>query len=279
MIVVTGAGGQLGTAFREVWREAHFLNRGDLDLAGSGIAETLDAYAPSAIVNCAAYTAVDAAESDEATASQVNGRAVGTLAAYAARRRIPLVTFSSDYVFAGTAHEPYVESSPTGPINAYGRTKLEGERAALREHPDALVVRTSWVVSATHPNFVASILRLSAERDSLSVVADQHGCPTIALDLARATARALEAGVTGLLHLTNRGATTWFGLAQRVVELSGRDPAMVEPCATEDYPTAARRPAYSVLGSERLPDLGIGMLPHWEESLPGVVAAQLARRV
>lgn len=235
--------------------------------------DAIAALRPSTIINCAAYTKVDAAEEHELDAYAVNAAAVGEMARYAAETGTALLTFSTDYVFPGDASEPYVESSPTSPVNAYGRTKLAGEHAALDAHPDALVVRTSWVISGTHRNFVATMLRLAAERDVVRVVADQHGKPTIAADLATASLRALDAGVGGVLHLANEGATTWFELAREAVRLGGGDPEKVQPCGTADYPTPARRPAYSVLGSERREDLGLPPLPHWTASLPGVVAA------
>lgn len=235
------------------------------------------AVAPSAIVNCAAFTKVDAAEEHELEAYAVNAASVGELARYASAAGVPLVTFSTDYVFAGDATEPYVESAPTSPINAYGRTKLAGEHAAHDACPEALIVRTSWVVSGTHPNFVATMLRLAAERDVVRVVADQRGRPTIAADLAAASLAALEAGVTGILHLANEGVTTWFELAREAVRVAGLDPDRIQPCGTADYPTPARRPAYSVLGTERTGEPGVVELPPWRESLPDVVAGLLRR--
>jgi dTDP-4-dehydrorhamnose reductase len=271
-LLVTGGTGQLGSAVSRLRPDAAIPGRGELDLADpGGIRPYLEAVRPEAIVNCAAYTAVDRAEEEEAPATIVNGSAVGAMAEYAAEAGIPLVTFSTDYVFDGHAAEPYVESSPTDPINAYGRSKLAGERAALAAHPGALVIRTSWVISGTHPNFVATMLRLAPERE-LRVVDDQQGCPTVAADLAAGALAALDAGATGLLHLTNQGVTTWYRLARAAVEIAGIDPERIRPCTTEEYPTPARRPPYSVLGSERLQDLGIAPLPHWEASLPGVVA-------
>jgi dTDP-4-dehydrorhamnose reductase len=253
-----------------------FFTRSELDLSDIGtIGPTLAAVAPDAIINCAAYTAVDRAEEEEELATIVNGRAVGELAAYAATAAIPFVTYSTDYVFDGTARRPYVESSPTAPINAYGRSKLAGEHAALERHDGSLVIRTSWVISATHPNFVGTMIDLGRTRN-LTVVDDQWGCPTIAEDLARATLEILERRVTGILHVTNRGATTWYELARRSLEIAGMDPDRVQPCATDDYPTPAARPARSVLGSERLDAMGIG-LPPWTESLAGVVAGQKKR--
>jgi dTDP-4-dehydrorhamnose reductase len=205
----------------------------------------------------------------------VNGIAVGILSEVAAESDIPFVTYSTDYVFNGRSRDPYLESSPPEPINAYGRSKLIGEELALAANPKALVIRTSWVISGTHPNFVATMLRLAGEGRELKVVADQIGCPTIAPDLAVATLEAIRHGVTGLLHLTNQDPTTWFHLARSAVELAGLDPDLITSCSTEEYPTRAVRPAYSVLGSERMGALGLTRLPPWRESLTEVVRQQI----
>ncbi len=277
MIVVTGGSGQLGTAFRGLLPGARFPNRSELDLVDTAaIGPWVEDSGAEAVINCAAYTAVDAAETDEETAHLVNAEAVEEMAQVCARLGIPLVTFSTDYVFDGTKGGPYVEGDVTAPLNAYGRTKRDGERRALAAHPGALVVRSSWVISGTHPNFVATMLRL-ARSGGLRVVDDQHGCPTVADDLAATTLAALDAGVSGILHLTNQGVTTWHGLAAESVRLAGLDPTLVVPCATEEFPRPAPRPAYSVLASERRAPLGLPDLPHWKDSLPEVVASQIAR--
>ena len=245
------------------------LTRGDLDLTRlDDIAPTLDALDPSAVINCAAYTAVDRAEEEEDLATVINSEAVGVLAEWAAQRSRPLLTFSTDYVFDGFSGHPYLESSPTSPINAYGRSKLPGESLAVSQ--EALVVRTSWVISGSHPNFVATILR-KVKVQELQVVDDQRGCPTVAADLARAGYAALSSGATGLLHLTNQGETTWYELARTSVGLADLDPSRISTCDTEDYPTPARRPAYSVLASERFEALGLDPMPHWRESIGDLV--------
>jgi len=276
-LLVTGAAGQVGTALMRLRPDARFIDLPDLDLTDpEATTGFLDDLAPGAIINAAAYTAVDRAEEQEELATAVNGSAVGTLAAYADRAGIPFVTYSTDYVFAGTGSVPYLESSPTDPINAYGRSKLVGERAAA-QYPGSLIIRTSWLVSGTHPNFIATMLRLAAERE-LRVVDDQWGCPTMAADLAAATLQALDTGAAGYLHLTNQGPTTWFRFARAAVTLAGIDPDQISPCSTEEYPTPAARPAYSVMASERMSELGIEALPAWEESLPAVVAQLQAGR-
>ena len=277
MILVTGESGQLGTAFKELLPDALYPTQEAFDFTtAESIEAALGDMAPTAIINCAAYTAVDAAEDDEATANLINAVAVGEMAEFCATQGIPFVTYSTDYVFAGNGTEPYVESSPTDPINAYGRSKRKGELLALA-HPTSLVIRTSWLISGTNPNFVATMLRLAATRDELAVVADQRGRPTVAADLALGTLHAMEAGATGLLHLTNQGSTTWFELARTAAADAGLDETKIAPCSTADYPTPAARPAYSVLESERLEELGIEPLPPWQESLPGVVEGLLAR--
>ena len=277
MIVVAGAAGQLGSAFRSTYPQAAFLSRAELDLARpETIAPVLDQYRPDVIINCAAYTKVDQAEDDEELAYLVNALAVGEMASYAAAKAIPFVTYSTDYVFDGSSDEPYLESDETAPINAYGRTKLAGERLALAAHPSPLIIRTSWVISGTHPNFIATILRLAPERE-LKIVDDQWGNPTITTDLARATRDALDAGATGVVHITNQGSTTWYELARAAVGLAGGDVARITACSTQEYPTRAIRPAFSVLESDRALRLGIPPLPPWQDSLAEVVRQQLVR--
>lgn len=256
-ILVLGAGGQLGTAFsRLLGANARYAHRTDLDL------RDLDTIAPAiadarsdVVVNCAAYTAVDAAESDAATAGVVNGHAVGELATACSAIGARFVTYSTDYVFDGTSPTPYTEDHVPNPVNVYGRTKLDGERRALAVE-GSLVIRTSWVISGTHRNFVTSILDRLAEGGA-SVVDDQRGCPTVAADLARATLDALAAGATGLLHLANRDAMTWFDLARSVAEIAGHDPAAIVPCRTADLGLAAARPENSELRSVRAAGLGV----------------------
>jgi dTDP-4-dehydrorhamnose reductase len=278
MTLIIGGNGQLGRALGRLLSDAPATEREELDLVPTdAVYPTLERRAPDEIVNCAAFNAVDAAEEHEATAHAVNAAAVGEMTRYAADHGIRFVTFSTNYVFAGDGTRPYLESDPTDPINAYGRTKRAGEVLALG-YAGSLVIRTSWLVSATAPNFVATMIRLARDRE-LRVVDDQVGCPTIAADLAAGTLRAMQAGATGLLHLANQGVTSWYHLARHAIELAGLDPARITPCTTEEYPTPAARPAYSVLGSERLGQLGIEPLPPWEESLPATVAALVASGV
>lgn len=275
MIVVTGADGQLGTAFGKVLsNDDAFLTRAELDLADLGsIRPTLSTLQPSIVINCAAYTAVDAAEDEEDLASTVNGHAVRELATYCREARARFVTFSTDYVFDGSKEGGYVESDVPNPINAYGRSKLLGEQLAHEADPDALIVRTSWLLSGTHRNFASTMLRLVAEGD-VSVVNDQFGRPTLVDDLAPATLEAMDAGLTGILHLANVGATSWFDLARQVADIAGLDSGRVHPCTTGEYPTLAPRPANSVLDSERLSD----PMPPYEPSLTSAVRSLLRLR-
>ncbi len=246
------------------------LTRKDLDLTDvKAIPVVLASLAVHGLINCAAYTDVEGAEENEDLATTINGAAVRAMAEWAADGDHPFLTFSTDYVFDGEASRPYTESSPTSPINAYGRSKREGELAALAA--GALVARTSWLLSGSHPNFVATVIRTARERP-INVVSDQVGSPSIADDVAATSLEAMGREVTGLLHVTNQGSASWFELAHRALLEAGMDPGLVTPCVSADYPTLARRPAYSVMASERFDECGLDSLPHWTESLSGVVA-------
>jgi dTDP-4-dehydrorhamnose reductase len=217
------------------------------------------------VVNAAAYTAVDAAETDETTAHLVNAHGPAVLASACAAVGVPLIHVSTDYVFAGDADHPYEPDDPTDPRSVYGHTKLAGEQAVLSATDDAWIVRTAWVYGATGGNFVKTIVKLEGQRDTLSVVDDQRGSPTWSADLATglldlATAIAEGRAPTGrVLHRTGGGETTWFGLARAVFEELGTDPARVHPCTTADFPRPAPRPAYSVLSDATW--LAAGLVP------------------
>jgi dTDP-4-dehydrorhamnose reductase len=276
VILLTGATGQVGTALRPLLADLDEVvapARAAFDLATPlALPDLLDRWRPTVVVNCAAWTDVDAAETHEDVATTVNGTAVATLATWAADNDAWLLTLSSDYVFPGTGDRPLLEDDVPDPVNAYGRSKLVGEQAAVASGA-ALVVRTSWLLSATHPNFVRTILALLARGEDPAVVDDQHGSPTIVADLARALADLLARRPVGILHLANSGATTWWGLAREAARLAGFDATRVHPVATTDRPPRlATRPAWSVLGSSRIDALGIPPLPAWQDSLPQVVA-------
>ncbi|GAA0569630.1 dTDP-4-dehydrorhamnose reductase [Rhizomicrobium electricum] len=230
----------------------------------------LDRVRPDVVFNAAAYTAVDAAEQDEAAAERVNAAAVGALAEAAVRVGACLVHVSTDFVFDGVLGRPYAPDDAPNPLSVYGRTKLAGERLALT-HPRNLVVRTAWVYDETGRNFVRTMLRLMAERDRLAVVADQIGTPTYARDLAAALWALAGQGASGVFHFTNEGVASWYDFAVAIREeglAAGalKKAAMVVPIGTKDYPTPARRPAFSVLDKSKS-HAAIGVGRHWREAL------------
>jgi dTDP-4-dehydrorhamnose reductase len=275
--LVTGAAGMLGrdlTALlgRDADREVTALDRAALDITDPGAVASAVA-GHDVVVNAAAWTDVDGAESDEAAATAVNGTAVTHLAAACAATGARLLQVSTDYVFAGDGTAPYREDAPTDPINAYGRGKLAGERAVLEALPaTGYVVRTAWLHGEHGPNFVATMLRLAADRDTLSVVDDQRGQPTWSLALA---ARLIELGDAALAggapaggyHGTASGSTTWFGLARAVFELAGLDPERVRPTTSADFVRPAARPAYSVLAHDRWAAAGLEPMADWRVTL------------
>jgi dTDP-4-dehydrorhamnose reductase len=217
------------------------------------------------VINCAAYTDVDGAEADPATAMEVNARGARNVAEAAAR----VIYVSTDYVFDGSKSGPYLESDHTNPLSAYGRSKLEGERATLTSGPHNLIVRTSWLFGSGGPNFVATMLRLGAERDAVRVVDDQVGCPTFTGHLADALLALAEGGQHGFLHVAGRGSCSWFEFARTIFERAGTG-VDVQPCTTEEFPRPAPRPANSVLASER----GAPELPAWQEGLDAYMAVR-----
>lgn len=228
---------------------------------------------PAVVVNCGAYTAVDAAESDERRAFAVNAYGPGLLAAVCAVERVPLVHISTDYVFGGDAATPYEPGDAVAPRSVYGQSKAAGEAAVLGSGADAWVVRTSWVYGAGGRNFVATMARLESESGTVDVVDDQHGTPTYAADLAAALLELAERISAGhgpkdrVLHCTNAGATTWFDVAREVFRLRGADPDRVRPCTTAAFPRPAQRPAYGVLSTASWRDAGLTPLRPWQEAL------------
>jgi dTDP-4-dehydrorhamnose reductase len=271
---VTGGTGQLGS---EV--VALLVARGDhvdapmateLDITDAGAVRALvTARRPDVVVNCAAYTAVDAAESDVAAATALNADAPRHLAVASAEVGARLVQVSTDYVFSGDAQEPYAEDAPTGPRTVYGRTKLAGERAVLEVLPvSAFVVRTAWLYGPNGPNFVRTMLRLATEQPTVDVVDDQWGQPTSARDLAaRLVDLALADAPPGVYHGTNSGATSWYGFAREVFRLSGLDPDRVLPVSSSGLVRPAHRPAYSVLGHDRWTLAGLAPMRPWPDAL------------
>lgn len=281
--LLLGAGGQVGWELHRALDSPELvaLDRTQADLARpETLRDLVRAHRPAVILNAAAYTAVDAAEKDEAAARTVNAEAVAVLADEAKRVDALLVHYSTDYVFDGAAHAPYREGDRVDPLSAYGRTKLAGEQAIAASGVRHLVLRTSWVYAGRGKNFLLTMLRLARERDELRVVADQRGAPTWARSIAQATAallgKAASQPVRRTLHMSCGGITSWQGFAARIVErgsargLCRKVP--VHPITTADYPTPARRPAYSVLDNGRLQsEFGITM-PHWEIALEECLA-------
>lgn len=277
-IAVTGAGGQLGRELVAVLplrgHSVVALTRALCDVVDAASVERAIDPGVDAVVNCAAWTAVDAAEDhiDEATA--VNAVGAGNVAQLCARRGIAMLHVSTDFVFDGSAVSPIGEDATPGPVNAYGAGKLEGERLVGEALGDEhLVARTSWLFGQDGPNFVLTMLRLADERGALGVVADQLGSPTWTGHLAPALARLLERGARGTFHLTNSGVTSWYGFACEIVAAAEMS-VPVEPLTTAKYPTRARRPRYSVLDNRRWRELGEPPLPAWEEGVRGYLASR-----
>jgi dTDP-4-dehydrorhamnose reductase len=256
-IHVVGAGGMLGQDIvRAAGGAAVALTHADLDVTDA--AAVREALAGATVINCAAYTDVDGAESDRAAAHAVNEEGARNVAAVAGRA----VYVSTDYVFDGTKGEPYVESDAPAPLQEYGRSKLAGERATADANPNHLIVRSSWLFGAGGKNFVETILRLADEGEELRVVDDQVGCPTFTGHLAEALLTLAAGGDRGLRHVAGAGSCSWFEFAREIIDRTGVD-CPVRPCSTDEFPRPARRPSYSVLGSE----LGSPALPAWQDGL------------
>jgi dTDP-4-dehydrorhamnose reductase len=278
-ILVTGAGGMLATdvvlAAQARQHEMTALARQDLDVTdGVLVASAFAELRPDAVVNCAAWTDVDGAEAEEAAALRVNGVAPGHLARAAAHQGAQLVHVSTDYVFDGSAQRPYLESDPTGPRGAYGRTKLAGEQAVLAAGGDHAVVRTAWLFGAAGTNFVTTMLALAATRDAVTVVADQIGSPTFTGHLAEALVDIAERRVAGIAHVAGAGQCAWSELAAQTFEQAGVS-CTVLPVTSSEFPRPAPRPAWSVLASERE---DVPVLPPWRDGLAAYLA-EISERV
>jgi dTDP-4-dehydrorhamnose reductase len=273
-ILVTGANGQVGKELRRLSSANPnvlflFLSREDLAIHHYDLVRNFfRSFAPDACINCAAYTAVDKAESDQEMARIVNAESVGVLAAVCREHGTRFVHISTDYVFDGTGTRPYTETDETSPVNVYGLTKREGEQLALAHNPESVIVRTSWVYSVFGKNFVKTMKKLMSERESISVVADQWGSPTHARDLADCLLRIAmsDRWVPGIFHYSNEGDITWFEFANAIRELTG-SACVVNPISTADYPTPAKRPMYSVMDKSKIASTyGIRLVP-WKDSL------------
>ena len=274
-ILVTGSNGQLGTELvnRYSDRPNDELFVGDLpdiDITSElSIASTFASIAPDVVINCAAWTAVDAAEEKESSAFTVNAEGPAILATYCARAGARLVQISTDYVFGGDATEPYREDSQPGPITAYGRTKLAGENFVRELLPaNHLVIRTAWLYSPTGRNFVKTIIKAQRDRETLSVVTDQIGQPTSASDLADQIVTLLDTySGSGIFHGTNSGVTSWYEFSRAIMSEIGEDPERILPTDSSSYVQLAPRPAYSVLGHQGWAAVGMEPMRDWRVAL------------
>ena len=274
-VLVTGGNGQVATAIAHLVDDHRFdhlhitiTDRRSCDITDpASIHRAIDRTNPDVIINTAAYTAVDTAQTDQRAAMVTNRDGVANLAAHTGRR---LLHLSTDYVFDGTKTGPYDETDPVAPLGVYGKTKWHGEQAAAT-NPDHLILRTAWVYAAHGRNFVTTMLRLGTERDHLQVVADQHGSPTSAHDIADALLTLADTDTTGTFHLAGTDHTTWHDFAIAIFDHARLD-TTVEPISTADYPTAAPRPANSRLDSTALETATGIRLPGWTTSLPDVIS-------
>jgi dTDP-4-dehydrorhamnose reductase len=281
-ILITGANGQVGQELHYLITKENRLNQSTFFYTDK---ETLDITDFTAlenfckencidtIINCAAYTSVDKAEEEKENADAINHLATKHLATIAKEENISLVHISTDYVFDGTNHTPYIESDSVNPQSVYGATKLQGEEALIKINPkNSIIIRTSWVYSSFGQNFVKTMLRLGQERETLGVIFDQVGTPTYARDLAHTILTILEKETINsnskveLFHYSNEGVTSWYDFAKAIFELSGT-PCTVNPIVTAQYPTPAQRPHFSLLNKTKIKETYTLTIPHWRDSL------------
>ena len=275
-ILVTGANGQLGNEMRVAsasYTSYNFLfvTKDDLPIDDMDAVKKYFADHPiDYCVNCAAYTAVDKAETEPEKALLINATAVGNLAAVCKASNALFIHISTDYVFDGTATVPYTEDHPVAPVNTYGATKLKGEELAQQNNPGSIIIRTSWVYSSFGNNFVKTMLRLMKEREQLNVVSDQEGCPTYAADLANAIMQIITSGKAfehpGIYNYSNTGVINWYQFADSIKELSGSK-CVVHPIPSSNYPTPAKRPSYSVMDTAKIQQIFNIVIPFWKDSL------------
>jgi len=268
MIIVTGAHGQVGRELQTLLDgRGVYLDRESLDLNRPElVSEILKKHQCSLLINAAAHTQVDKAEMERDLAMQINGTAPGVLASAALDAGARFIHFSTDYVFDGKASTPYLETDATAPQGVYGESKLAGEKSVLAAHPEALVIRTSWVYANLGKNFVNTILKAGKEREELRVVYDQVGSLTWARDIADVALRAADKKLSGIYHFSSEGVASWYDIAVYLKRKSGFR-AKVTPIRSAEYPTPAKRPAYSVLDKSKLKAALGTSLPHWTESL------------
>ena len=276
-ILVTGANGQLGNEMRVLSAENQqhtyfFTDVQELDICDEqAIRAFVTDNRVDVIVNCAAYTAVDKAEDNPELCDKLNHIAPGYLAAAAEACGAAMIQVSTDYVFDGTAHIPYREEEPTCPATAYGRTKLAGEEAVMRNCPESVVIRTAWLYSSFGHNFVKTMLQLTATKPQLKVVFDQCGTPTYAGDLAAAIFDIVEhrkyTDHTGVYHFSNEGVTSWYDFTQMIARLAGHTACDIQPCHSSEFPSPVKRPAYSVLDKTKIKATFGLTIPYWLDSL------------
>ncbi len=275
-ILVTGCRGQLGSELREMADDHDsidflFTDYNELDITDRKAVSTfIEEHEVDCVVNCAAYTAVDKAEAEPERCELLNHIAPGYLAEAIATRGGSMIQISTDYVFDGKGYLPYREDTATAPQSVYGRTKLAGESKVIRTCPGAMVVRTAWLYSSYGNNFVKTMLRLAKERDEIGVVADQIGTPTYARDLARMICTIIEKGIVpGIYHFTDEGTASWYDFTRAIFRMKNidADDCRVRPLSTDEYPTAATRPHYSVLDKSKIRKTYGVDIPWWEDSL------------
>ena len=278
-ILITGANGQLGNEMQMLSEENSeytyfFTDVAELDICNKqAVMDFVRTNDINVIVNCAAYTAVDKAEENVELCTKLNADAVGYLAEAAEANQSEFIQVSTDYVFDGTAHVPYQETDPTCPNSAYGSTKLAGEQNALTLCSRAMVIRTAWLYSTFGNNFVKTMIRLGKERDSIGVIFDQIGTPTYARDLARVIFTAIRQGVVpGVYHFSNEGVCSWYDFTKAIHRLAGITNCKVNPLHTEEYPTPAKRPHYSVLDKTKIKNTYHIEIPYWMDSLQSCIA-------
>lgn len=275
-VLVTGANGQVGSELQELQSRYSgltvvFYEHSQFDITDAERAATVwQNEAPDVCINCAAYTAVDQAEEEPEIAHKINAAAVENLAALCKEHNTFFIHFSTDYVFDGSANIPYQEGDVPMPAGVYGKSKLEGERAALQQQPSTILIRTSWVYSSFGHNLVKTALRLAQERDHLAFVYDQAGAPTYARDLAAAVLQIIDDGSfqekAGLYHFSNPGVTSWYDIVNTIIREKALN-CTLTPILSKDYPTPAKRPHYSVFNTEKFRNTFNQRIPHWQESL------------
>lgn len=273
-IIVTGANGQVGKELQQLSTsypgfDFVFTTRHELSLDNPDvITHFIEENQPHCFINCAAYTAVDKAESEKELAYKINAEAPGIIATACKKNNTRLIHISTDYVFNGLGNEPYKESDATDPVNFYGASKLEGEKRVTQFNPDSIIIRTAWVYSVFGNNFVKTMLRLMGERDQINVVSDQFGTPTYAADLAEAILQIIssEQWNAGIYHFSNEGNISWYDFAVAIKEVSGSS-CKVNPITTSEYPTPAKRPYYSVLDKTKIQQTFHIPIKDWKTSL------------